>query len=417
VVIGISLGAAIAVRPLDGAMATLVFGGFLLQQAVVHRRLRALTVAAAAGAVPIAGLLVGNWLTTGHPMRFGYEVLWGANHSLGFHNSPAGLPHTPFRALELAIVYLMQLNWSLFEWPVAGLLVVAGALVAIGRLGRWEAVLIGWIEVQVVAYAAYWHAGLFLGPRYLFTVVPAFLILAARGIVLVARRGSPAVRRSLVAGIGASLATSWFIPSPPFGALGTATAARSLRSSFKMDLDPAVNSLKGGKALIFVDETASNRLARRLWSLGISRAAAARLIGDKDHCSLLEAAVNEGQRAGTPTEHLARLERTKNYTPPEGYTLKAPDPSFQVSDEQSITAMCEAEVLVDTTTGRPISYGQALLRNEIGPDGHIGGPVVFVADIAEHNVVLRARFNDRPWYRLYLPEGAANRAPRLLPYK
>jgi hypothetical protein len=38
----------------------------------------------------------------------------------------------------------MQLNWSLFEWPLAGLLVVAAAVVVIGKLGQWEAVLLAW---------------------------------------------------------------------------------------------------------------------------------------------------------------------------------------------------------------------------------------------------------------------------------
>jgi hypothetical protein len=418
VVIGLSLGAAIAVRPVDGAMAMLVFGGLLVQQAVQHRRVRALVLAVAAGSVPIAGLLVANWLTTGQPLLFGYEVLWGANHSLGFHNDPSGNAHTPRRALELVIAYLVQLNWALFGWPIAGLLVVAGALVAIGALGQWEFVLIAWIEAQLLVYAAYWHEGLFLGPRYLFTIVPAFLILAARGIVLAARRGSPAVRRSLVAAVAASLLGPWLIPSSPFGgALGAAKAARPLRSSLKLDLEPALESLEGRKALIFVGETASNRLVRRLWSLGIARPDATRLVAEKDNCALLDAAVGEAQRVRSPIERLAVLERTKRYSPPEGLRLVAPDPRFRVSDEQSVTPMCEAEAVMDGTSNGSIAYGQALLRNEIGRDGHIAGPIVFVADIAEHNEVLRARFGDRPWYRLHLPERSGDRVPRLVPYQ
>ena len=44
-----------------------------------------------------------------------------------------------------------------------------------------------------------------------------------------------------------------------------------MRSAFKMDLDPVVASLDGRRALVFVSEFASSRLARRLWGLGISR--------------------------------------------------------------------------------------------------------------------------------------------------
>lgn len=417
VTIGLALGAAIAVRPLDGAVAVVAFGGLLVQQSVQYRRMRAVVLVIAAGALPIGALLVGNWLTTGHPLRFGYEVLWGANYSVGFHTDPLGNLHTPARALELVIFYLMQLNWSLFAWPIAGLLVVAGTLVTIGTLGRWEVVLIVWIEAQLFAYAAYWSVGLFLGPRYLFTVVPAFLILAARGILLATRHAPPAVARSLIAGVAASLLASLTITTPPFGVPGAARAVRPLRLSLKVDLDPALDALAGGKALIFVDETASNRLARRLWGLGISRSDAARLVSSKDHCALLDAAMAEGRRTDSPDERVARLEQTKSYSPASGLTVQAPDPAFRVSDEQSITPTCRAEAMVDATGGESISYGPALLRNEIGSDGRIAGPIVFVADIGEHNEVLRTRFGDRPWYRLRLPSGTADRTPRLVPYQ
>jgi hypothetical protein len=411
--IGASLGCAIAVRPLDGAMATLVFGAFMLQQAVARRRVMLLIQAAAGGALPIIGLLIANQLTTGNPLRFGYDVIWGPNHSLGFHVDPTGNPHTPARALEIVIAYLMQLNWSLFGWPVAGLLVVAGALVAIGRLARWEVVLIGWIEAQLLAYAVYFGVGMFFGPRYLFTVVPAFLILTSRGIVLATRRARPAVRRSLTAGIGASMLAGFVILRPPFGVVGAALAAKPLRLAMKQNLDPAIESLIGTKALIFVSETASGRLMRRLWSLGVSRPDAIRLITNKDHCSLLDAAIEEERSGGSPSDHLARLERTKTYTPPDGVVLVAPDPAFRVSDEQSITPACQLEASADAAYGEALSYGPALLRNVIGPDGRIAGPIVLVADIGEHNEVLRARFGDRPWYRLRLDPGGE---PRVVPY-
>jgi hypothetical protein len=417
VTIGLSLGCAIAVRPLDGAMAALVFGALMLQQAVAQRRAMPLIQAGLAGALPIAGLLLANRLTTGSPLRFGYDVIWGPNHSLGFHVDPVGNVHTPARALEIVIAYLMQLNWSLFGWPVAGLLVVAGALVAIGRLGRWEVVLIGWIEAQLLAYAAYFGVGLFFGPRYLFTVVPAFLILTSRGIVLAVQRARPAMRRTLVVAVAASLVGGFAIPRPPFGVLGAAQGARPLRAAFKRNFGPALESLDGGKALIFVSETASNRLTRRLWGLGISRPDAIRLITDKDHCALLDAVIEEARRGGSPAEHLVRLERVKVYTPPEGIVLMAPDPAFRVSDEQSITPACRAEANADATSGEPISYGPALLLNEIGPDGRIAGPVVIVADMSEHNEVLRARFGTVPWYRLRLDAGDEDRAPKLIPYR
>ena len=416
-VIGLSLGAAMAVRPLDGVVVTLAFGALLARQAMADRRVAGLLLTAAAGAVPIAGLLLANQLTTGDPLRFGYDVIWGTNHSLGFHNDPLGTAHTPERGLKSVMSALLQLNWSLFGWPMAGLIVVAAALVAIRAIGRWEIVLLAWIELHLIAYSAYWSEGHFLGPRYLFTVVPAFLILAARGIVSGVRHASPPVRRSLIAGLGAAMLGAWVFPRPPFGPVGEARAARPLRQSLKIDFGPAVESLRGRKALIFITEPASLRLARRLWGLGISRPDAIRLVVQKDNCALLDAVAEEERRPDAPSARLARLERTKKYMPRQGGTVVAPDVAFRVSDKQSITPLCWAEGFVDQTSGRAIAYGPAMLRNDIGPDGRIAGPIVFVADLTGHNEALRSRFGDRPWYRLRLPEGATDRAPRIIPYQ
>lgn len=417
ITIGLSLGMAIAVRPLDGAIAVLALGGFMVYVAVRETRPRALLLTIAAGAVPIALLLVTNWLTTGRPLLFGYEVLWGANHSLGFHNDPSGNPHTPARALALLTSYVVQLNWSLFEWPIAGLLVVGSALVVIGKFGRWEAVLIVWVGGQLAAYAAYWHAGNFLGPRYLLTVLPALLLIVAHGLVVAERNASPPVRRAIVAAVAASMLSSWLIRTTPVGTLGAAESARPLRLAFKVDLDPVVRALKGAKALIFVSEPASARLMRRMWGMGISRPDAARLIATKDNCSLLEVVLDEARRLGSPGDRLSRLERSKSYAPPPGWKLLVDDVAFRTSDRESITPRCRAELLTDRSIRAAISYGPALLLNEIGNDGHIAGPVIFVADLAEHNDVLRGRFADRPWYRLELPAEIEDRSPRLIPYK
>jgi len=417
VVIGLSLGMAIAVRPLDGAIAAVALGGFMLYAAFRQAHVATLAVVLAAAAVPVAGLLVTNMLTTGRPLLFGYEVLWGANHSLGFHNDPSGNPHTPARGLALATVYLMQLNWSLFEWPVAGLLIVAGALIVIGRLGRWDALLLAWVGVQLASYAAYWHAGALFGPRYLFTVVPALLLIVGRGLAVAERSGPPAARRAIVVGVTASILSSWLIRMPPLGARGGAEAIRPTRLAFKRDLDSAVESLNGAKALVFSSETASSRLMRRMWGLGISRPDAARLAATKDNCALLDVVLDEEQAAASPRERLARLEAAKSYAPPEGWRLLVADVAFRTSNRRTITPRCRAEILSDDARGAALAYGPALLLNAIGPDGRIAGPIVFAADLAEHNEVLRARFGDRPWYRLEQRSGAEDEAPRLVPYQ
>jgi hypothetical protein len=417
IIMGLSVGAAIAVRPLDGAVTAAVFGGFVAVESVRKREVAAVFWAAVAGAIPVGVLLLVNWRTTGAPLLFGYEVQWGANHSLGFHDDPSGNPHTPARGLVLIIKYLMQLNWSLFEWPVPGLLIVSAGLVLIGTLRTWDRLLITWIGAHIVAYAAYWHSGLFLGPRYLFTVVPAFLMVAARGILIAEGAASAVVRRSIVAAGAASLLSSWTIATTPSGAIGEAALIRSVRGGLKIDLESVLRDLPGERGLIFVRETASSRLLRRLWGLGVSRPFAARLFNGKDHCALLEAVTREERQSESAAERTAALATVKEYTPVSGYRVRTVDPGFHITDSMSITPRCTAELTYDATHGPALAYGPALLRNEITSDGHIGGGIVFVADLGEHNQVLRDRFGDRPWYRLQMRRDGEKLTPHLIPYE
>jgi hypothetical protein len=187
--------------------------------------------------------------------------------------------------------------------------------------------------------------------------------------------------------------------------------------AFKRDLDPAVKSLRGAKALIFISETASSRLMRRMWGIGISRPDAARLMATKDNCALLDIVLDEEREAASPSDRLARLERAKSYAPPEGWRLLVSDVAFRTSNRQSITPRCRTEILSDDAHGAALSYGQALLMNEVGPDGRLAGPVVFAADLVEHNEVLRARFGDRPWYRLEMRSGPGGESAQLVLYE
>ena len=416
IIVGFALGASVAVRPLDGAVAAAVFGGLILLEAIRQRKISPMLWATGAGAIPIGLLLFVNWRTTGFPLLFGYEVQWGVNHSLGFHDDPAGNPHTPARGLVLIIKYLTQLNWSLLEWPVPGLLIVSASLLLAGRLRSWDRLLVCWIGVQLVAYAAYWHSGLFLGQRYLFTIVPAFLVIAARGFAILESSQSGMVRRTAVATGAACLLSSWTVPMTPSGAVGEAASIRSLRGGLKIDLESVLDEFSGKRALVFVRETASTRLLRRLWGLGVSRPAALQLFNQKDHCALLESVAEEEQTTRSTAEHTTALAAVKGYVPVIGYQVRTVDPGFHINDSSSVTPRCRAELNYDATHGPALAYGPALLRNEISRDGRIGGDVVFVADLGDHNQVLRGRFGDRPWYRLQLIRDGENLQPQLVPY-
>jgi len=86
-----------------------------------------------------------------------------------------------------------------------------------------------------------------------------------------------------------------------------------------------------------------------------------------------------------------------------------------VASRESITPECQAELDADRRLGGA-PFGPALPLEEFGPDGRIGGDVIYAADLGDRNEVLRARFGDRRWYRLSLhPERGGMRAV-LTPY-
>ena len=136
-----------------------------------------------------------------------------------------------------------------------------------------------------------------------------------------------------------------------------------------------------------------------------------------DACSLLEIALEEAQRVRPVGERLSRFESARNYAPPPGRRVRAGDPAFRTSDAGPVESQCRKELQSDIDRRRAVSYGPALLQNEIGADGRIAGPVVFVADLAEHNEALRVRFGDRPWYRLTFVNSTPDAPFELVPYR
>ncbi len=131
-VIGLCVGGMVTIRPLDAVAVALVIG--LFQLSVLARephRARSLALQVAAGALPVAWLLYVNARTTGHPLLFAYDALYGTGQRLGFHVDPFGVAFTPLRALALTSANLMRLDRYLFEWPLPGLVPIVAALLAI----------------------------------------------------------------------------------------------------------------------------------------------------------------------------------------------------------------------------------------------------------------------------------------------
>lgn len=417
-VIGASVGLAVTIRPLDGAVVGLVYGVVMIAACVRDRsRVRSVLVGAAAGAVPVLLLMLVNWQTTGHPLRFGYEVLWGPNHSLGLHDDPTGNAHTAWRALLLAVKYSMQMSWIASSWPVPVMLIVAAGLALALRPSRWDVLLLVLFLAQVIVYAFYWHDGQFAGPRFLYTALPPFLILAARMPFLIAPRARGTLRRIAIAVIPVCIGVSWLRSMQPFGVQGLAREFRESRSRLKIDPPFEVASGAVGNALIFVQEGAAARLQHRLWGVGLSRKDAARLIRSSDHCSLLDAVVSEEQRG--PADSVGRLARIERASQPFVESPKNgvfPDRNFKVSDASRMTAECRAEVEHDNRVKNTIAYGSMLLQNRFDDEGRIAGPAIYVMDLRSHNEALRERFGSRQWYRFEVPRDRPDSTAVLVPY-
>lgn len=417
-VIGAAVGLATTIRPLDGAVAGCMYGLVMLAACWFDRsRIKSIASAALAGVVPVSLLLWANWATTGHPLQFGYEMLWGPNHSLGLHDDPTGNPHTPWRALLLAIKYLVQLSWIATAWPVPVLLLAAAGLAFASRPNRWDVLLLVLCVVQLVVYAFYWHDGQFAGPRFLFTVLPAFLILVARTPFVLARRTSGATRRIAIAIIPVCIGVAWLRSMQPFGVQGLAREFRDSRSRLKLDPPREITSGAVGNALIFVQEGAATRLLHRLWGVGVSRRDAARLLRYADHCSLLDAVISEERRGAA--DSIGRLDRIEKAVQPYVHSRTSgvfPDRNFKVTDMSRMTSECIAEVRHDERVKNTIGYGSMLLQNRFDENGRIGGDAIYVMDLRNHNEVLRDRFRDRTWYRYETPAARADSAAVLVPY-
>jgi hypothetical protein len=380
-------------------------------------RASSLLLAILAGAIPVALLLLANWRTTGSPFRFGYEVLWGSNHSLGLHDDPTGHPHTPWRALLLGVKYAVQLNWIATGWPVPVLLIVASGLLLARRPQRWDVFLFALLGAQLLAYAFYWHDGQFVGPRFMFTAIPALLILTARAPFIAAARLRGVPRRVALIVIPVCVGVTWLRHMPPFGIQGLAKEFRESRTRLKLDAPLEIRTGVVQNALVFVQEGAGTRLLHRLWGVGVSRPDAARFLEVADACSLLDAVRAEEQRV--PSDSAGRVRRIagalRQFRRSQA-NLRLPDPNFRVTDNGSVTPACEREIALDHRLRNTVAYGPMLLLNEIDAAGRIGGSVVYVINLGERNEILRGRFADRHWYRYEVPRSRPDTMPVLVPY-
>lgn len=296
---GIGFGAAATLRPLDAFAFALPAGVWLSWRAFHGWRSRhsrsefiALILSGFGILIPMSALLYVNSQTTGSPLAFGYEVLWGKGHGLGFHTAPWGAAHTPARGAELISLYVTRLQTYLFETPFPSLVPAIAALALTRRVGALDRYLLAASALLGASYFAYWHDGFFLGPRFVVAWLPALVVWTARfrPALLTAPlaglgRWRTAHRREMEAASTAFLA-SGVVMAAVFSLPVRTAQYRGGLTSMRADYSAAAASADVHGALVFVRESWGAQLIARMWGAGVSRSASEAFYAKVDACAL-----------------------------------------------------------------------------------------------------------------------------------
>jgi len=355
-----------------------------------------------AALVIVAGLLLANARTTGHPLLFAYNVLYGPNERLGFHLDPFGRPHTPVHGLLLASANLMRLDRFLFEWPLPGLLPVVVTLVALDRPAAWDGLLLALLGALLVGYALYWFDGFFAGPRFMFTALPALVVFAARAPGLLARRLHGSVRRAVFLVLPLCVLWAWAVPTGTSSVQLRAYYYHAGRTKLKTALATQVRDARLTRALVFVHESWRARLDARLRALGLSPGESEHLLTSTDACQLEEEVVQLESGALDTTGLAARVwAATRPATPLRQVAGLSADQSVSLTEGRVLSPTCLNEIAADTIGIAP--FAPFLELEGLEQNGALGGAVVFARDLGERNALLRERFPNRVWYRYRSP--------------
>lgn len=403
--VGLALGAAFTIRPLDAMVVGGVIGVMQLGH-LARRREGAIYPASLVcevigGLIPLAALFYVNARTNGAPLRLGYEVLYGNAHQLGFHADPYGTQHTPLRAVVFASKYLLQLNLFLFEWPLPAVGIIIAGLIALKRPTRWDIFLLALLGTQVVAYALYWHDGSFRGPRFLFTALPAIVLLTVRAPFVLAARTHGTLRRVVMLAVPACVLFSWLAYGFSDSVPGRIRMYKRASPVGRVDAEALARTAGLHRALVFVNEGREARNLHYLWALGLPRGDAARLMVSASSCAVRLAIDDETRQQPTPS--VGRLDRMVRRA------LR-----YDQSPSAIIPEPCAADEAIDKRGSA--SFAPFFPANTIEADGRVGGNVVYVLDLGDHNEVLRSRFGDRTWYRFGPLRAPGDSVPTLMPY-
>lgn len=283
-VVGVALGAAASIRPVDGVAFALPAAGWLLWRARLGIRPRLTLLLSGVGiALPLAALMWVNLRTTGRPLLFGYDLLWGAGHGIGFHRSPWGPIHTPMRGLELVSLYFTRLSVYLFETPFPALVPAAVALWLRPALRALDRYLFASAVLVIVGYWAYWHDGFYLGPRFMLPLLPVLVLWSARSWLAFSERFAPASLPRIAFGVTLAVGALYAAVSI---AIIRVPQYRNGMTSMRVHIEQESAAAGVHDALVLVKESWGSQLIVRLWARGVSRSDTEILYRTADACRI-----------------------------------------------------------------------------------------------------------------------------------
>jgi hypothetical protein len=411
-VAGLGFGVAATIRPVDALAFALPAAIWYLMVAVRNPARWRDALAAAAGIVPpVAFMLFVNAHTTGAPFLFGYDLLWGHGHELGFHRAPSGELHTPLRGLALINAYVLRLQRYLFETPIPSLL---PAIVALALSRAWRAVdryLAASAALLMGLYLAYWHDGFYLGPRFMFALAPVLALWTARCAPLVWTR----LRAMPNATVGTFLGrvTVYALVASAAIAIVIDIPARATEYAHEENVErwatPQVASRSGVPkgALVFVVESWEAQLVVRMWALGVRAADVEQIYRDVDICRLDEAvsALEARRDAGEPTaDPTAVLEGLTDDSVRVKPMMLSPGANLRVDQSYPYPRWCGARIAESMEGVLPLA--PFLVLN----DGN-----VYARDLHARDTLLLRAYPTRPVYALRTADASIHALPMFVP--
>ncbi|HEY9426371.1 MAG TPA: hypothetical protein VIR34_04395 [Gemmatimonadaceae bacterium] len=399
---GIGFGIAATIRPVDAFAFALPAGVWYLVRALRDlRRWRDAFAAAAGVAIPAAMLMWVNLRTTGGPLLFGYEVLWGEAHRLGFHSAPWGMAHTPARGLELINLYFLELQTYFLQTPVPSLLPAIGALALSRRLDRFDRYMLTSTALVAGLYFAYWHNGFYLGPRFMYPLMPLLAIWTARFFPLVKERtGGGSVYRATIFAAICSVAIAAAVNVPAI-----ATKYSNGLLTMRWNADSAAAAAGIDSSLILVRESWGAQLVSRLWAMGVPRSETELIYRRTDACRLdtkIDSLERSGVRGGAAVEAFYSL--LSDSTRLIGSPL-SPDSTEQLLPGSTYTRRCIARIN-DDRAGFTL-FTPLLLAH--------GGDNVYARDLHGRDTLLLQAYPNRKLYLLKPASAKIGEPPRFYP--